>query len=89
MQAPRESPILLDMGTRLTKRLRRHYAGVVALLALIAAAGGTSYAAGVRFPAASVGSVQLKRGAVTASKLGAGAVTGDKVKDGSLRRAGS
>jgi len=49
---------------------RRHH---VALLALFIALGGTSYAA-VRLPANSVGSKQLKNGAVTSVK----------VKDGSL-----
>ena len=50
------------------------YANVVASLALVAAMGGTSYAA-VTLPAGSVGKKQLKRNAVISSK----------VKPGSLR----
>jgi hypothetical protein len=55
----------------------------VALLALIIAMGGTGYAA-IKLPANSVGTKQLKKKSVTASKLAANAVTGGKVKDGSL-----
>jgi hypothetical protein len=69
---------------RAVNLLRRHYAAVLALVALVAAAGGTSYAAGVLVPRASVGATQLKRGAVTAAKLRAGAVTSAAVKDGTL-----
>jgi hypothetical protein len=69
---------------RATNLLRRHCAAVLALVALVAAAGGTSYAAGVLVPRASVGTVQLKAGAVTASKLRAGAVTSAAVKNGTL-----
>jgi hypothetical protein len=64
--------------------VRRHYAGALAVVALVAAVTGTAYAAGVRVPRASVGATQLKRGAVTASKLHAGAVTSVAVKDGTL-----
>ena len=49
------------------------FANVVSTLALFAALSGVSYAA-VAFPANSVGTRQLKRDAVTASKLAAGAV---------------
>ena len=60
------------------------YANVTATMALIVALGGTSYAA-ISLPANSVGSRQLKRDAVTNSKLGAGAVTSGTVRNGSLR----
>lgn len=63
---------------------RRHWAGAVAVIALLAAVSGTSYAAGVLVPRGSVGSVQLKPGAVTAAKLRAGAVTAEKIGDGTL-----
>jgi hypothetical protein len=56
---------------------------VVALIALFVALGSGAYAA-VSMPANSVGSKQLKNGAVTESKLGNSAVTSAKVKDGSL-----
>lgn len=57
-------------------RSRLSYANVVATLALFIALGGVSYAA-VKLPANSVGTKQLK----------AGAVTGAKVKDKSLTAA--
>ena len=56
---------------------------MVAVLALIIAMGGTSYAV-TQLPRNSVGTPQLKTDAVTAAKIKADAVTGDKVKDGSL-----
>ena len=46
---------------------------VVALIALFVALGGTSYAAIVRVPRNSVGTAQLKKGAVTAKKINASA----------------
>lgn len=57
---------------------------VVAVIALIVALGGTGYAA-VTLPAHSVGSKQLKRRAVTTSKIHHGAVTSSKVKNNTLR----
>ena len=56
---------------------------VVALIALFVALGGSTYAA-VILPTNSVGTKQLKNGAVTASKIGKDAVTSTNVKDGSL-----
>jgi hypothetical protein len=56
---------------------------IVACAALIVTLGGVSYAAGV-LPKGSVGTAQLQKKAVTASKLRANSVNGLKVKDGSL-----
>jgi hypothetical protein len=58
---------------------------VVACLALIVALGGTSYAA-VQLTANSVGTQQLKPGAVRTSDIHRGAVTSLKVRDFSLLR---
>ena len=57
---------------------------VVAVLALIVALGGTGYAA-VTLPAHSVGNKQLKRRAVTTSKIHHNAVTGSKVENNTLK----
>jgi hypothetical protein len=59
---------------------------IVACAALIVALGGVSYAAGV-LPKGSVGTAQLQKKAVTASKLRANSVSGLKVQDGSLAAA--
>jgi hypothetical protein len=53
---------------RVVSYLKRHHIG---LLALFIALGGTSYAA-VNLPRNSVGNVQLRKGAVTNSKLSRG-----------------
>jgi hypothetical protein len=57
------------------RSLRRHftYANAAATIALFVALGGTSYAA-LSLPAGSVGTKQLKNGAVTKAKLARGAV---------------
>jgi hypothetical protein len=55
-------------------RLRLRYADVAATLALIVASGGTAYAA-TKLPAHSVGTAQLKKLAVTDTKLHGAAVT--------------
>jgi len=55
---------------------------VVALVALVAALCGGAYAAGLGKN--SIGSKQLKRGAVKTKKLADGAVTSPKVADGSI-----
>jgi hypothetical protein len=60
--------------------LRRHH---LALLALFAALGGTSYAA-LSLPPNSVGTKQIRNGGVRRADIGRGAVTGAKVKPGSL-----
>ena len=67
------------------RRLRSSltYANVTATLALFTALGGVGYA-GVKLPANSVGTKQLKMGAVTNAKLAAGAISATKVKNGSL-----
>jgi hypothetical protein len=56
------------------KRLRRPSPGLVlGVVALFVALGGTSYAAVVSLPKNSVGTAQLKSGAVTAGKINASA----------------
>jgi hypothetical protein len=65
------------------RRLRPSPAMGVALLALLMAVGGTSYAA-VKLPAKSVGTPQLKNKAVTTPKLKNGAVTGAKLQPGTV-----
>lgn len=56
---------------------------VVACLALIVALGGTSYAA-VRLPANSVGTKQLKKGAVTGVKVKSNTLTGTQINESRL-----
>jgi hypothetical protein len=63
------------MKSRLRPRLS--YSNVLATLALFIALGGAAVAAGL--PKSSVGTRQLKRGAVTAAKLHRGAVTSGKL----------
>ncbi len=60
--------------------VRRHH---VALVALVVALGGTAYAA-TKLPPKSVGTKQLKTGAVTAKKIAGGAVGSDAVLDNSI-----
>ncbi len=64
-------------------RSRLTYANVMATIAVFLSLGGAGYAA-LRVPANSVGSKQLKPGAVTHRKLANGAVTGSKVAANSL-----
>ena len=64
-------------------RLRLSPSMVVAMIALVVALGGTGYAA-IVLPANSVGTRQLKDGAVTARTLHTQAVTGAKVANNSL-----
>lgn len=68
------------MLRRFTSHARRN---AIAYLALFVALGGTSYAA-LRLPPNSVGERQLKRGAVTSSKIAARAVTSSTIRDGAL-----
>jgi hypothetical protein len=56
---------------------------VVACLALIVALGGTSYAA-IRLPANSVGTKQLKKGAVTGVKVKSNTLTGKQINESKL-----
>lgn len=56
---------------------------VVAVIALVAALGGTSYAA-FSLPKNSVGSKQLKKNAVTTKKIKNGAVTSSKINPAGL-----
>jgi hypothetical protein len=65
---------------RVASYLRRHH---LALIALLVASAGTSYAA-VSLPAGSVGSAAIKDGAVSVAKLHADAVDSSKVADHSL-----
>jgi hypothetical protein len=68
------------------RTLRRHTpspALVVSTIALIAALGGTSYAA-FTLPKNSVGTKQLKSNAVTTKKIKNGAVTGSKLNLGGV-----
>ncbi len=55
--------------------VRRHHIGLVALFVAL---GGTSYAA-TRLPSNSVGSGQIRAGAVTAVKIRNGAITAEKL----------
>ena len=64
-------------------RPRLTYANVIATVALFVALGGGAYAA-TELPANSVGTKQLKPGAVTNPKLAKAAVTGSKVAAKSL-----
>lgn len=64
-------------------RLRPSPAMMVACIALVAALGGSAYAA-TQLPPNSVDTAQLKNGAVTTKKLHDGAVTSAKVKQHSL-----
>jgi hypothetical protein len=56
---------------------------IVAIIALVAALGGTSYAA-LSLPKNSVGSKQLKKNAVITSKIKNGAVTAGKINTSGL-----
>src|SRR5262245_2693422 len=64
-------------------RRRPSPAMVVACLALLVALGGTSYAAS-QLPANSVGTKQLKKGAVTAVKVRDNSLTGRDIKESTL-----
>jgi hypothetical protein len=64
-------------------RSRLTYANVVATLALFIALGGVSWAA-VTLPRGSVGTPQLKPGAVTGTKVRDGSLSGADVRDASL-----
>lgn len=65
--------------------LRRHlsYANVMATIAMFMALGGGAYAA-FKLPKNSVGSAQIKRGAVKTTDVARNAIDGSKVEDGSL-----
>jgi len=58
---------------------------VVACLALLVALGGTGYAA-IKLPANSVGTKQLKRGAVTGVKVKSNALGGTQINESTLGR---
>src|SRR5258708_7048681 len=63
-------------------RFRPSPAFVLSLIALFVALGGTSYAAITSLPAGSVGTAQLKNGAVTAAKISSSAGGAVKVVGG-------
>src|ERR1700712_5609532 len=73
----RQGALMQKIRTRLT------FANIVACLALFVALGGAGYAA-TALPKNSVGSKQLKNGAVTTAKLKAKAVTAAKLGDGAV-----
>jgi hypothetical protein len=60
---------------------------VVACIALVVALSGTGIAAVTAIPRSSVGSLQLRNGAVTNPKIANNAVTAAKVRNGSLVKA--
>ncbi len=64
-------------------RKRLNYANVMATLAVFISLGGGAFAA-LRLPANSVGTKQLKQGAVTGRKVKDASLTGADVKPGSL-----
>jgi hypothetical protein len=64
--------------------VRPTYSAVVSTVALVVALSTAGYAA-VTLPENSVGSPQLKKGAVHVSDIGKDAVVGAKVRNGSLR----
>ena len=68
------------MLTRLRRRL--NYASVAATLALVVALSGGAYA--LKIPKHSVGTKQLKRGAVTSPKIKRDAITSPKIKNGAV-----
>lgn len=68
-----------------TSRLTSGFAVTIALIALVAAIGGTSYAA-ARLAVNSVGTAQLKDGAVTSDKVRNRALRAVDLKKGLLRR---
>ncbi|HEX9968429.1 MAG TPA: hypothetical protein VGB06_10850 [Solirubrobacterales bacterium] len=69
------------------KTLRRHltYANVISTIALFVALGGASYAA-LEIPKGSVGTPQLKRGAVTSGKVRDGSIRLSDLNPDSLKR---
>jgi hypothetical protein len=73
-----DAPRIRRRVARNARRMLPRPSTVLALVALAVALGGTGYAATL-LPAGSVGTAQLKNGAVISSK----------VKDGSLRAAGA
>ncbi len=65
-------------NTMLSREKLLHPATVIALLALFVSLGGVGYAA------ATIGTAQIKNGAVTSAKLRNGAVVNGKLKNGSV-----
>src|SRR4051794_21020762 len=65
-------------------RSRLSFANVTACLALFVALGGTGYAA-IKLPRNSVGSAQIRSGAVRSSELHKSAVTSGAIRNGSIQ----
>src|ERR1700755_342174 len=74
---------LVQGGIPMRGHLRPSPAMVVAFIALFVAIGGSSYAV-TRLPAKSVGSKQIRTGAVRTVHIARNAVTGAKIKNGSI-----
>jgi len=72
------------VGRTFIRYLDRHH---VALLALLVALGGTSYAA-TAIPRGSVGTAQLRANAVVSSKVKNNSLTGADIRESSLGRVG-
>jgi hypothetical protein len=75
-----------DKEISMLASLRSHlsYANVIATVALFVALGGSAYAASA-LPRNSVGTAQLKPGAVTRSKIASGAFAAGRVRPTTLR----
>lgn len=73
----------MRLPTLAALRRRLTYANVMATVAVFVALGGSSYAA-LSLPKKSVGTKQLKRNAVTSSKVRDGAITGADVDESSF-----
>ena len=71
------------MSRMMRRRLLPSPSMAVALVALIVALGGTSYAA-LKLPAKSVGTAQLKNRAVVAAKVAPDSLTGRQIKESTL-----
>src|SRR6185295_3484049 len=83
MRSPAASSLRPGEDAMRWKRFRPSPAMVVASLALAVALGGTGYAALV-LPPNSVGTAQLKNGAVVGTKVKKGSLTASSFKAGSL-----
>lgn len=69
------------MGSRVARHARANLVGYVALFVAL---GGTAVASGIRLSANSVGTKQLKNGAVTGAKVAKNTLTGANIKASTL-----